>query len=361
MNRTVRVILSLFLVGGAFFALLFLQPTLIGQSSLQDVSIPSAVVTQNEIVGRAIALSTEQLFDVVARAEGTVQEIFVEKDQMLDAKEKVATVYHPKRRATLLQLKTDFLQLQQLFSELKVLEDRVISRERLYEKGLIPKTVLEDSQLAVSQKRIAVSKVDSSLANHLAELSNFSMLEDEEFLIKLDEIENSEGEFDLVVMEEELSSVFTTESGKVLDVLVKPRESIKANDPIIRMEREEKEDTPLIFYCTIRVAAKKMVYPEMTAYITPTDVNPSTYGKIVGKISHVSPFAITQDEILEKLRKKEVVRFLTEGESSMIPIKIEPVLDPSTKSGFKWTDGNGPPQKIRNGTLCLVEIPLNDE
>ncbi len=339
----------------------FFASELMADSSLNDGNISSHMIDKNQVVGRGVALSTEQLFDVVARAEGTVQEIFVEANELVNAREKVATVYHPKRRAILLQLKTDFLQLQQLFSELKVLEDRVISRTGLFERGLIPKTVLEDSQLAVSQKLIAVSKVESSIANHLADLSNHSMLEDEEFLVKLDEIESSKGDFNVTEMEQELSSVYTTESGRVLDVLVRPRETIRANDPIIRMEREDREGAHITFYCAVRVAAQSLVFPEMKAYISPTHVNPKTHGKIIGRITHVSPFAMTQDELMERLRKKELVRFLTEGESSVLPLKIEPILDPTTKSGFQWTDGKGPPAKIKNGTPCFIEIPLNDE
>ena len=84
-----------------------------------------------------------------------------------------------------------------------------------------------------------------------------------------------------------------------------------------------------------------------------TTVKAQEYGALLGKISRVSQYAISPENITRMIDNPSLVDYLMQKQLAVLEVIIEPEQDPHTFSGYRWTSGEGPPIKLTSGTLCV--------
>ena len=89
--------------------------------------------------------------------------------------------------------------------------------------------------------------------------------------------------------------------------------------------------------------------------IEPFTVNHNLYGWLMGEVVEVNHFVSNTNSIIDELNNPDLVA-LIEQQGPTYRVKISLVSDPSTKSGFKWSNKTGPPFSINTGTLCRASI-----
>jgi hypothetical protein len=99
------------------------------------------------------------------------------------------------------------------------------------------------------------------------------------------------------------------------------------------------------FFSFIPIERGQQLQKGMKAYIKPADVDPQQYGSLVGSILSVSPSVATEQELYQLLGNHALISYFTDNQPVVI-VTIEPIEDQSTKSGYKWTSGFGPPYTI---------------
>jgi len=57
----------------------------------------------------------------------------------------------------------------------------------------------------------------------------------------------------------------------------------------------------------------------------------------------------------------QIVDYLMENSVAITNILVEPIPDPSTPSGYKWTSQEGPPFSIPTGTICKIKIVIDEQ
>lgn len=104
-----------------------------------------------------------------------------------------------------------------------------------------------------------------------------------------------------------------------------------------------------------------MLQPGMEAHVAFVGIDSQMYGKLVGSVEKIIAFTgAHQGEILQSLPSEEWRALLAGGGADYIVV-IDPVVDPSTASGYRWTTKMGPPFKVPPDALASATVILKEQ
>jgi len=147
--------------------------------------------------------------------------------------------------------------------------------------------------------------------------------------------------------------------GIVLTVEALLGEKVESGSTLFWIEGKEKKNSPV--YAFFSLGRGDLIQEGMLAHIELETVNAQIYGKIEGRVKRIFPFsAESQGDILQNIPSERLREYLTQNRAS-ITVEVEPVLDASTKSGYKWTTQEGPPFELRIGTVGEVSVFLDEK
>lgn len=80
----------------------------------------------------------------------------------------------------------------------------------------------------------------------------------------------------------------------------------------------------------------------MDVMVSPSWLNTKEYGYIYGKVADVADSCSTEDALIDRLGESVYNRMLTTGDTvALIVIRCELESDPSTVSGYRWSNKKG--------------------
>lgn len=144
-------------------------------------------------------------------------------------------------------------------------------------------------------------------------------------------------------------------AGQVLKIFKPPGSYLQKGLPLISLEYFEKEDSRHVIYAFIPIESSKQIALGMKVEVELSSAKVGEFGAIEGKVIQVSPYAISHEYIESLIQNEGLVTYLTQGKQTVAMLTIEPELDASTPSGYKWTSGKGPNLKISTGTIVKIK------
>jgi hypothetical protein len=102
----------------------------------------------------------------------------------------------------------------------------------------------------------------------------------------------------------------------------------------------------------------KQLKKGMPVHVLPSTVKAEEFGYMLGKVTSVSKFPLTEDEMFLLLENQSLLDELSTGSGDQHRVDVKLLRDPSTPSGFKWSSSQGPPFAITRGTLCTATFVL---
>lgn len=313
-----------------------------------------------EVNGRAVALSSRGVFSIETKSSGIITNIHVKEGDIIDKSTLVMTLHNPNLKGIISHIRSTEFKIRQLEEELKILKESLKSKEELFKKGLIAKTIVMDATSTVYDKQIAIHEAKSALSGLFTDLEKNSSCGKEE-------IEGREAKFfeenneEIFKLESCLSQVYSPEPGKVLEVLVDTGKNVDVKEPLVWMEYPPTENEKMIFLSCVPLQSGGRIKPGMPVKIEPTIVNPQEYGSIFGTVTQVSPFAISEQGLMNILHNHQLVNYLVGGAQAVLQINVEPITDSKTPSGYAWTSKEGPPHKIPTGAIATVKILVEEQ
>lgn len=313
-----------------------------------------------EVIGRGVALSSEGVFSIEAKASGNVTAIHVKKGDLLDPSTLVMTIYNPILKGIISHIRTTQFKIHRLNEELKILKVSLHDKEELFAKGLIAKTIVSDAKAMVIDKEVAIEESKSALSGYFSDLEKNSSCAKEE--IEKKELQfNEQNDEELFKLESCLSQVFSQKPGKVLEILVNVGANIDVKEPLVWMEHPTSENEQMIFLCVVPIQTVGRIRPGMQVQIEPTTVNPQEYGAMLGTVKEVSDFAVSEKELMNTLHNTQLVNYLFAGAPAVLQLTVELELNNKTPSGYSWTSGEGPPYKISTGTVGTIKVLVEEQ
>ncbi len=273
-------------------------------------------------------------------------------------------------------------------------KQRLEVRRRLGQEGAIP----QDTVLEAQQQYIENVNQVSELEAQLKELDRQQTEAEAEYLKNLNSIKDLKTQIQKLNVEEteliqqstekaidktnqiqetkrriaqlelnlaQSSKIISRYNGRILEVAVVPGQSISAGTRLGAIQTEDPNGklTSVIYFAD---KDGKKIKSGMTVQVTPSTVKRERYGGIVGKITRITPFPVTNQDMSAIIGNENLANSLAQGVSSSgggAPVQIFAELqqDPTTSSGYKWSSSNGPPLKISSGTTTQVRVKIGDQ
>ncbi len=98
----------------------------------------------------------------------------------------------------------------------------------------------------------------------------------------------------------------------------------------------------------------------MTVKLALASADVKKYGYLLGTVKEVFPYLLSLEHgPLRMIPSNELQQYISQQKAFVI-IRIEPLKDPSTISGYKWTTKNGPPFPLLEGTIADLEVIIEE-
>ena len=143
-------------------------------------------------------------------------------------------------------------------------------------------------------------------------------------------------------------------NGIIVDKSVSSGDFVNAGTRMLVVEDMGNEKNHLLDLF-IPFNSNAVVEPGMEVMIEPFTVNHNLYGWLMGEVVEVNHFVSNTVSIIDELNNPDLVA-LIQQQGPTYRVKVYLLPDPSTKSGFMWSNKKGPPYTINTGTLCRASV-----
>jgi HlyD family secretion protein len=244
-------------------------------------------------------------------------------------------------------------------SQLPALQEKVKNQEELQAKGLVTqsavlgaRTSLFGMQEKISSGRVRLTQITTEEGTIRKQLQEQSSMRE----TRIDEARRSIAE--LQGQMEGTSKVVSPYTGRVVDIGVQPGKLVTPDMPILTMETLD--TTPLEGVLFINAGDGKKVQPGMQVRVSPSTVRAEEFGFMIGTVKSISSYPSSPDSMMSVLGGNG--RLVQDLSGSSAPLKViaSLQLDPTTKSGYKWSSPHGPPVGVFGGTLCSGSIVVSE-
>lgn len=262
-----------------------------------------------QVEGKGIILSQRGLFGIQPSVGGVVMDVYVHTGDWITPQTLIATLADPELSAALQKAEVKVANLQETIKKLKQTEhvDQHIETElKAYNEAL-------DSAMADAK----------TLKEKNVSLEIYSSME-----------------------------------GQILELEAVPGDILKPGQLLAWLNLPLKPGESYLCYTYLPIHSGELVRTGMSAEIELANVDSNLYGYLLGSVKHVSGFPVSDQDMTRRIRNPQLVQYLKQGQSTVIATVVEPISDPSTPSGYKWSTKNGSPSPLVVGTVCNVKINI---
>lgn len=155
------------------------------------------------------------------------------------------------------------------------------------------------------------------------------------------------------------SQIISNYNGRVLELAIVPGQSLTQGIRIGTIEAQDanSELTSVVYF---PVSEGKKIQPGMELQITPSTVKRERFGGIVGNVTRVSAFPVTQAGAASVVGGPELLQNLSSKEPQLqVFATLKP--DSTTASGFHWSSSKGPQMPVTSGTTASVRVTVEEQ
>ncbi|MBI3862615.1 MAG: NHLP bacteriocin system secretion protein [Planctomycetia bacterium] len=203
-------------------------------------------------------------------------------------------------------------------------------------------------ELKSELRRVALEAVRAELDRSQSEALRESQIMDQR-----DRIATIEKQLD------EQGMIRSPVSGRVVELAVNLGQVIGPGSRCGAVEADDEDaELGLRNLVYLPLSSGKRLNPGLKVRVTPTTVQRERYGGILGKVTRVSPYPVTEESATAIVGNPEIVKALAQP-GGMIEVEVELERDANSFSGFRWTSA-GPKLKFSAGTTTATRITVEE-
>lgn len=265
-----------------------------------------------------------------------------------------------------------FKQLESLYKREDITEDVFLQAKEQYDdkktKVSELKAQLQDigrqeveEQAQYAKNSNSIKDINTQLQGLNVQLAQLTRQDIEQSLNKSNQVQTTRR--NIAQLELQLATkgeITSPYNGSVLAVAAVPGQTISAGSSIASIAIE---DPNARLKCLIYLPDKdgKQIKRGMPVQVTPSMVKRERFGGIVGKVTQVSSFPVTNQDISTIIGNPDLANSIAQI-SGGAPIQIEVQLEQNPKtSDYKWSSSNGPKLNISSGTTAQVRVQVGQQ
>lgn len=338
-----------------------------------------------KVAGGGILLKSGGVFEVVSPAEGRVTDVSVSVGDSVSEGQVVAWIAQPElsarlqeARARLAALRGDYertvsfsgndarLQDQSVAEQrhnlrqsiatdertLQWLSERVASQEQLVGQGLLTRSTLLQTRQQLEQTQEKVRSARSQLAQ--LDVQKLSSDNERTRVVSASRHEIEVARLEVDRLERDLrraSQVVSPYTGRILEVMTEQGKMAGRGEPVLNLDLTGSSVKNLVAVLYVPSVHGKKLKAGMDIQIAPSTVRQEEFGMMLGKVTFVSNFPATPRGMTMALKNDQLVQSLSGG-GAPYEVHADLIVDPSTRSRYRWSSSGGPPVEIQSGTLA---------
>ncbi|MBY0526331.1 MAG: NHLP bacteriocin system secretion protein [Gemmataceae bacterium] len=157
-------------------------------------------------------------------------------------------------------------------------------------------------------------------------------------------------------------SVKSKNRGRVLELTVTDGQLTSIGTRLGSLEIQDSADAAsdegLRVLAYFQIRGGKLLQVGQAVRVTPVTVQRERFGGILGTVTRVSPFPVTQEAAATMIGNPELMKAVAQP-GGMIEVEIELERDANSASGFRWTSA-GPALKFTSGTPTQVRVTVEE-
>jgi HlyD family secretion protein len=265
-------------------------------------------------------------------------------------------------------------QISTLESQVKELDVERVNTERQYLEGVNRSNELSSKRQEIQVQRIDIQRQFLQSLNTIDELktklqdinSQLAKLTQEELeatFTSKNNIEEVNRKIAQLQREIQLKTQIVSDyDGKVIQLSVVPGQIVTAGTRLgsINSKGDEAELMSAIYFAD---KDGQQVKPGMEVQITPSLVKRERFGGILGKVSEVTSFPVTGQDMSNIIGNQGLAESLAESltANGKAPVQVFAQLATAkTNSGYKWSSSGGPDLKLSAGTTVQVQVRVGE-
>ncbi|MDA7534606.1 NHLP bacteriocin system secretion protein [Verrucomicrobia bacterium] len=345
------------------------------------------------VSGVGVLITPGNVQTVQSQESGLVSELRVSPGQDIQKGDVVAVLMQPMSEQSVNQARENYNEIKQSNEKTLGINDKrfadLMDSFRRKEEILAESKKLSASVHAATQRRYDALKslaedglarqdqilgAESSFAESQTKMSNYGVQLQQ---LKVDREQarqqNNQTEFQLRTQMDEArrkleqlelqlknsTSIRSSVSGKVLEVMVSVGRTVSYATPIITLETLQ-DQGEMLNLCFFPVKDGKRIRRGMQVLLTPTTVKRERFGGMIGKVTKVSAFPITREAAINRVGSKELTSSLmSDGAMIEVEVKLTPAKNSESVSQYEWSSKN-PPVAVNQGMVTMDRIAIEE-
>jgi HlyD family secretion protein len=319
-----------------------------------DVSVkPGDIVERGDVIAR---LGSSDIITSISNARFELKVLEENNARYIDYHKKnidIKREYFKNSKASLNEILSD------LNREIKNAQQKYEAQKELFKKGGISR----------EEMNLSAQRIDSLEAQRDAQENNVKQLLLEELSFDkqqkdmITNLNNSifEKREQIKYLQDKLDSlskIISPYKGRIIVTNIEKGDVVAAGQSLATIELDGKFVKNLEAALFVPVSMAKNIAVGMEVQISPSTVNSSEYGVLLGRVTKVEEYPASFAHISDLLGDELAATY------SRIPDPIEIIVDivpANTPTGFKWTSKKGPDFPISSGTIATAEIKIKDQ
>lgn len=314
--------------------------------------VTSMLVKPGDQVQKGELVAEIENFEDEVKYKNALENVSKLKKDLAKLKNQVGQESLAAKSALQKQIESSQITINELQKTIETLEKDLTHKEELFKQQLIGLNELKDSRQLVDRYKIELETTKATQATLLANIKKMYRLQ--ELKEKERAIIVAEHEAAVLKLALDYSKIYSPDAGKVLELVVNKGDNVQPGSPLMHLEYTTENKTKPLIYGFVPISDGKKIRKGNRVEIEPSTVSAHEYGTMRGTVVEISPYGISKENLERLIQNENLVNFLFQREKSVTQIVIDPLLDPHTISGFKWSSGKGPPVQISTGTVCQI-------
>ena len=151
--------------------------------------------------------------------------------------------------------------------------------------------------------------------------------------------------------------ILSDQVGTVSQVMVKQGDTINNGTELLRVRPKMTAGQAHAVVCYVPVADADKIKRGMQVHVSLTAANSSVYGHMTGRVINVDSWATSTDSMAEVVGKdNSMTSAFSNNGSGVCAVTCELYTDPSSRSGYAWSNDKGREVEVTAPQMCSVRI-----